>query len=534
MQQLDLKIERLDHLGIVASTIKDLGIVEMIDDRIGTSKQEIVTTGEAIAAMVLNGLGFTSEALYLSSYFFKDKPLNNLFGKENLTPNNFNATKLSNSLDQIYKYGLEKLFFELAVESCTLEKIENTFQSLDTTSISLTGEYDADCDEHTISVTHGFSKDKRPDLKQIVHELLVSQDGGVPLMSKTWNGNASDNKIFQDRTKALLEHFGKTNFLNYLIADSKLYSKENAENLNKIKFITRIPNSICKVKDLIKETLAKKQWRTLNLKEKYFVKEVNHHGITQRWIVVYSLAANSRAKKSVEKKILEEKLNFHKELKLINKQQIVNKIDITNAINNLIKNIKLHNIQYVINESNNTNIEGEKFYTVMATITLLEDAKSKYIEYNSCYVIGSNAEINQLSSEEIVVKYKNQNKSIENMGFRFLKDPVFFASSLFVKLPERIESLLFVMTLSLLIYSIAQRKLRNLLEQNNLTLPNQLHKPTKTPTLKWVFKLLKGINVVYVTVNQIKQKIVDGINTLQKNIIELFGANAKTIYGFQT
>ncbi len=124
MQELNLKIERLDHLGIVASTIKDLEIIKMIDDRIGTSKQEIVTTGEAIAAMVLNGLGFTSEPLYLSPSFFEDKPLTNLFGKDNLNPNNFNATKLSNSLDKIYEYGLEKLFFELAVESCSLEKIE--------------------------------------------------------------------------------------------------------------------------------------------------------------------------------------------------------------------------------------------------------------------------------------------------------------------------------------------------------------------------------------------------------------------------
>lgn len=533
MQELNLKIERLDHLGIVASTIKDLGIIKMIDDRIGTSKQEIVTTGEAIAAMVLNGLGFTSEPLYLSPSFFEDKPLTNLFGKDNLNPNNFNATKLSNSLDKIYEYGLEKLFFELAVESCSLEKIENKFQSLDTTSVSLTGEYDIDCDEHTISVTHGFSKDKRPDLKQIVHELLVSQDGGIPLMSKSWSGNASDNKIFQERTKNLVEHFGKTNFLNYLVADSKLYSKENSENLSKIKFITRIPNSITKVKNLIEETLDKKQWRTLNSKDKYFVKEINHYGITQRWIVVYSFAANSRAKKRVEKKILEEKLNINKGLKLINKQQIVNEIDITNAINNLIKNTKFHNTQYVIKETNDK-VKGEKNYTVTATFTLLEQAKLKYIEYNSCYVVGSNAEINELSSEEIVVNYKNQNKSIENMGFRFLKDPVFFASSLFVKLPKRIESLLFIMTLSLLVYSIAQRKLRNLLEKNNLTVPNQLHKPTKTPTLKWVFKLLKGINVVYISVNHIRQKIVDGINNLQKSIIELFGDSAKTIYGFQT
>ena len=98
------------------------------------------------------------------------------------------------------------------------------------------------------------------------------------------------------------------------------------------------------------------------------------------------------------------------------------------------------------------------------------------------------------------------------MGFRFLKDPSFFTSSLFVKLPRRIESLMFIMTLSLLVYSIAQRKLRNSLIENNSTLPDQLKKPTQTPTLKWIFKLLKGINVVYMSVDNKLKKIINGIS----------------------
>ena len=171
----------------------------------------------------------------------------------------------------------------------------------------------------------------------------------------------------------------------------------------------------------------------------------------QRWIVVYSLAANARAKKSVEKKILTENLNFNKELRAINKQKFVNQEDITKAIDALIKKITLHNVQYSINEQHKDKLT---FYTATATITLLENAKLNYIEHNSCYVLGTNANVNELTSKDVILRYKDQNKSIENIGFRFLKDPVFFASSLFVKLPERIESLLFIMTLSLLVYSL--------------------------------------------------------------------------------
>ena len=53
----------------------------------------------------------------------------------------------------------------------------------------------------------GHSKDYRPDLKQAVLELMVSQDGGVPFVSKSWDGNTSDTKIFQERAAALLATF---------------------------------------------------------------------------------------------------------------------------------------------------------------------------------------------------------------------------------------------------------------------------------------------------------------------------------------
>lgn len=39
--------ERLDHLGLVAGVIKDLGLVELIDERIGTDPREAISTGES-------------------------------------------------------------------------------------------------------------------------------------------------------------------------------------------------------------------------------------------------------------------------------------------------------------------------------------------------------------------------------------------------------------------------------------------------------------------------------------------------------
>ena len=91
--------------------------------------------------------------------------------------------------------------------------------------------------------------------------------------------------------------------------------------------------------------------------------------------------------------------------------------------------------------------------------------------------------------------YKAQNVSVER-GFRFLKDPLFFASSLFLEKPQRIMALLMVMGLALLVYALAERWLRTELIKQNQTLVNQVGKPTQRPTLRRIFQVFEGIDVL--------------------------------------
>ena len=108
-------------------------------------------------------------------------------------------------------------------------------------------------------------------------------------------------------------------------------------------------------------------------------------------------------------------------------------------------------------------------------------------------------------------------------GGRFLKDPLFFVSSLFVKTPSRIQGLLMVMTLALLVYSLTQRRLRQQLADHNATIPNQIHQPTERPTLRWVFQLLEGIHRVRVMVQGQVHDLIEGLNDVQIKILRLFG-----------
>jgi hypothetical protein len=100
----------------------------------------------------------------------------------------------------------------------------------------------------------------------------------------------------------------------------------------------------------------------------------------------------------------------------------------------------------------------------------------------------------KLDSDQLLEEYKGQ-QSVER-GFRFLKDPPFFAASVFLKKPQRIVSLVMIMVLSLLVYSVAQYKLRRVLEEGEKHIPVQKGKPTKRPAMRWVFQLFWGIHLL--------------------------------------
>jgi transposase len=67
-------------------------------------------------------------------------------------------------------------------------------------------------------------------------------------------------------------------------------------------------------------------------------------------------------------------------------------------------------------------------------------------------------------------------------GFRFLKDPLFFTSSVFLKTPQRVAALAMLIGLCLLVYSLGQRSLRHALDRAQQTIDNQVGKPTTKPT----------------------------------------------------
>ena len=91
-------------------------------------------------------------------------------------------------------------------------------------------------------------------------------------------------------------------------------------------------------------------------------------------------------------------------------------------------------------------------------------------------------------------------------------------------------SLLMVMTASLLVYTVDQRHIRNTVEEQNETLPNQINQPIQNPTMRWVFQMMEGIHVAYTSLNGVVSKKITNMTQLRRKIIGLFYPSVQLIY----
>jgi transposase len=149
------------------------------------------------------------------------------------------------------------------------------------------------------------------------------------------------------------------------------------------------------------------------------------------------------------------------------------------------------------------------------------------------FIIATNElDSTRLSAQAMLENYKDQGVSVER-GFRFLKDPLFFAHSLFLKKPERLMALLMLMGLALLVYSLAERKLRLALQERNLSIPSQTRKPTQKPSMRWVFLLFEGLDIVLVKQNdEIVLRQLLNLSPVQEQVIRLLGSQVQNCYLF--
>jgi transposase len=504
---MEIQIKNLDHLGIVAGIVDQIGLVEEIDRQIEPHPQQIISTGQVVKAMILNGLGFVSAPLYLFSEFFIGKATEHLLGS-GIKPEHLNDDRIGRALDSLSNQGLTPLFTSIAMLAHQRFNLLTKSLHLDSSSFSLEGSYEIESFDRSsesiegVKITYGYSKDRRPDLKQFMMDVICTGDGDVPLFVRIGDGNESDRAIFAQ----LMEQFKQEwNLDSIYVADSALYSAENIQQLGQLNWITLVPRSI-KTAKILAESMEDKVFVESEIPG-YRVASCccNYGGVRQRWLVIESEKRRDSDLKQLEKRLTKQLKIATSELKSLMKQDFACAADAKQAADQLSRSWKYHCLESVEIESHphyfkagrpTTNQSPEHFtYRITTQVVPVEEAISIARRRAGRFILATNVlDEDVLSNDEVLTEYKGQQSS--ERGFRFLKDPLFFTSSVFLNTPRRVAALAMVMGLCLLVYTLGQRQLRQALAHAEETIPNQLKKPTSTPTLRWIFQCFQAVHLV--------------------------------------
>ncbi len=278
----------------------------------------------------------------------------------------FNDDSLGRCLDEINGYGITMLFCEIAFEVCSEQKLLGKNANIDTTSLTVFGDYeeaeeaeiieaavgaigtevveskdDAAAKQVSTDVAepkasestvkdqsqecpelpknpvpkYGFSKQHRPDLKQMILNIATTGAAGMPCWMEAHSGNASDKIILHEASKRM-QTFCKTlkdapSFMT--IGDSAIYDacvKDAGEML----WLTRMPETHSFAKELVQRSDKEFCWIALPDDYKICVVESRYKKVHQRFAVMYSQHAFDKEIKTLERDIKKTEVELTKSL----------------------------------------------------------------------------------------------------------------------------------------------------------------------------------------------------------------------------
>lgn len=534
-----IEIVNLDHLGIVAGVIDEMELVEEVNKKVGLRAKEAISPGQVMKAMILNGLGFLSAPLYLFENFFIGKATEHLIG-EGVTAEQLNDDRIGRALDKYYQAGTTKLFTAIALKAAQKFQVERESVHLDSSSISVEGEYKSKEEENqeeeeemkAIKIVHGYSRDKRPDLKQFIIDMVVSGDGDVPLYLKIDDGNADDKSVFVERLKEFKKQW---TFEGICVADSALYTAENIGAMEGMKWITRVPLSIKEAQNKIEE-IEEEEWENSEIRGyRIATKSSEYANIKQRWLVVESEARKQSAIKKISEQVEKQLENAKAALRKLSKQEYACIADAEIGIKILSDSWKYHQIKEIKctekarKKSQSKTEKANKEKTIVYQVTGEIEPRESVIEAEKIkagrFILATNIlDKKEVSNEKLLAEYKAQQSN--ERGFRFLKDPLFFTASVFVKKPERVEVIAMIMGLCLLVYNLAQRKLRKQLETAQEGVRNQVKKLTNKPTMRWIFQMFQAVHLVRIN----GEKQVSNLTQERQEILQHLGKSCCEYY----
>jgi transposase len=553
MQDLQSAIEvyPVHHLPIIKAYADQLGLVSLINHYVPTAME--VDAGTVVLGLVLDTLSGRSP-LYRLEEFFAHQDTELLLGKA-IPSQAFTDDTVGRVLDRLYDFGTMRLLTACAVRASMQFGLERRYVHFDTTSRSVWGEYQfAETQGLPFQVTYGYSKDKRPDLKQFVLSTLCV-DRAVPIWGKSEDGNASDkalNTSLLSEIGQILAHHGVAPGAYIYIADAALVTEDNLAALGATLFITRLPATYSECGRVITEAVAHNQWEEVGMLAqmpptthrpgtvyKVAEGEVSLYGQAYRAVVVHSSSQDQRRQKHLARELQASAATLEGLVREAAQQAYFCLADAEAAAAKLrALQSAYHRVEVVVEERpqygpgrpSQKRPRRVKALRYGLQVTLHERAEviARKRQETGCFVLLTNVPtVGEMAHRagDVLRAYKEQH-GIEQI-FGFLKDPL-IVNSLFLKKPERIEALGFVCLLALLIWRLLERALRLHVATTGNALPGWDKKETMRPTA--FMMMTKFATIIVVKVGPQRQ-LAQALSAVQQQYLAALGVPATCFTG---
>jgi len=515
---------QVQHLPLVKAYADKIGLVEVINQVVPTEMD--VDPGTIVLGMILDTLSGRSP-LYRLEEFFTHQDTALLLGKA-VAPEVFKDDTVGRVLERLYDVGTMKIFTACVVRADQVYGLDKRYVHFDTTSISVYGDYlppegQPGQQEQAVpfTITHGYSKDKRPDLKQFVFSTLCV-DRAVPLWGKPEDGNASDktvnNTVLSDIATFLAKH-GVAPGAYIYVADAALVTEDNLAALGDTLFISRLPATYNECGRLITEAVAHNTWEDVGVlahtkptkhrpgtSYKAYEGEVTLYGTPYRAVVVHSSAQDKRRQQRLARDIQTSSSTMQTTARAAERQEYFCRADADAAAARLrAVSAAYHRLEVAVEErlvsgrgrpsAHKPRPITARRYRLKTAISPQTERIARMEEEAGCFVLLTNVPTaGELahSARDILTVYKEQHGTEQNYGF--LKDPV-IVNSLFLKKPDRIEALGLILLLALLLWRLMERTMRTYVDTTRTPLPGWDKKATERPTAFMMITKFAGVIV---------------------------------------
>jgi transposase len=539
----ELKVYQIQHLPIVKAYADQLGLVSSINHFVPTEMQ--VDAGTIVLGLVLDTLSGRSP-LYRLEEFFAHQDTALLLGKA-LPADAFNDDQVGRVLDRLYDCGTLKIFTACAMRAAARFGLDQRYVHFDTTSCSVWGDYEfPESQDVPFNVTYGYSKAKRPDLKQFVLSLLCV-DRAVPLWGKPEDGNASDKTLNTTLLSEIAQILGRQGVqpgAYIYIADAALVTEDNLTALKDTLFITRLPATYSECGRVIAEAVAANRWEEVGVLAQtpptkhrpgtfYKVSEsdVTLYGKAYRAVVVHSSSQDQRRQKALARELQASSATLEATVREATQQEYVCHEDAEAAAAKLrALQSAYHRVEVMVEErptygpgrpsQKQPRVVKALRYGLKATLHERAEVIARKTQETGCFVLLTNVPTTGEMAHragDVLRAYKEQHGIEQN--FAFLKDPV-IVNSLFLKKPERIEALGLVLLLALLIWRLIERSLRLHVETTGNVLPGWDKKETTRPT---AFMLMTKFAAVMVLKVGPQRQLAQALSAVQQQYLAALG-----------